>query len=233
MDVRDRGEAAGKNSTMSTAAFINLHGYAAKFCCQVERADRVEFFDPGCFDEHFVNAAANTVFLNYGCHDSEPICSRIGLWKDSYGLGFVASVPQARWYGIRPGVMSDASFCSINVVDGEAFPIRLNGEIVHHIVRARIDHVCLCALPVSGTGVWPAQFDGTMPPRLARLAARWAVGRRVWLRDQAQVAADRAAEMNKRITDRNLRSFLPKASGQREPRSGSNAAAIRRISARQ
>jgi hypothetical protein len=85
-------------------------------------------------------------------------------------------------------VTRDCQFCSVNVIDEQVELERLaGGERTTRITWAKIDHVTICASPVySGTGIWPADVVGELPPRVAQLAARWEAGRRIWLDGQAK-----------------------------------------------
>src|SRR4051812_31603612 len=150
-----------------------VRGYAAPFL-QVQKAHgRHEFFDPQAFDQMLTaSEEQQPVFLNFGDHDEPPICSGVTLFTDDYGLGFTAAIPAESWRAIKPYIVGNCQYASVNVTDEKSQPDRdSDGGYCRRIISATIDHITLCANPVYiGTGVWPRDVVGAMPPRLARLA---------------------------------------------------------------
>lgn len=173
-------------------AFVGLRGYCIPFR-QVALADGAyEFVEPGAFDRQV--AGHHRAFINYRDHEAPPLARPLTLFADAYGLGFSVSVSADDWSRMRWGVTKsgETNFCSVGFADWQVENLIHDGQPYRRVTAATIEHVTITgpSAVYAGTGVWPAEVNGDMPPRLAALAARWEIG---WQAHRARRERERVA----------------------------------------
>jgi hypothetical protein len=179
---------------MSDTGFVSLRGYALKWLDIGYVNGIPEYFDFGSIDP----ATNCPVYLNFREHSAPSICNPVDIFTDSYGLGFLASISELNWLKIKRDVLrGGAQFASGMFHFDEEGEVELaNGERCRRFVKAKIQHITIMdhSAVYKGTGVWPAEVVGEMPPRLAELNGRWEVGRAYWLARQSAALALRNAK---------------------------------------
>jgi hypothetical protein len=109
------------------------------------------------------------------------------LRADAYGLRFSAFVAQREWLSIRTAVLCDSYFfCSVFFSTIQHEQLQIDGLQYSAIIQGSIEHITITADPVyTGSGIWPAEADGPLPPHLANLATHWNAGERAGARRHA------------------------------------------------
>lgn len=168
---------------MTPTRSVELRGYAIPFNRASPVGEVFEYADQESFAAYVAGRAKPS--LNFREHDGETIGRIEELFIDDFGLGFRATISQTTWDDIKWLVccrdqQHSLSYCSVFLSNLKTERAMFNNDdrVFRRISAASIDHITICdrTAVYQDTGVWPAQIVGTMPPRLALMAERWARG---------------------------------------------------------